>query len=338
MVSDLRSVLDSLVGEKCWGYMANVNTGSCVSIDIGSKILRERTLRNPRISKEERLYRGEFHFYVSCSWRLDWRGRALCGGEDDRSEQGPMMTGLREMLNRRVVSVELEQPGLNVTLEFEGNLVFTIFCDEFEQEEDIENYVLFLPDRQLVVGARSTLVKYETANPGRLLDFQLVGAPYKEKPNASSELKSLGVWRRPGLEDQEICSLIGSHCVGFEVPEEGHPSIQFSFIENGSLQTANLTVGCSWRLDSPSEVLCGIGMSQDEKRRGLDQIAGQVIRTIEMSPEMDLRIYSENGFKLSIFCDHVSELSMWDNYIIDGPWGSFIVGTRGESRREQASG
>ncbi len=334
VILGFKSILDKLVGEKCWSYMANVNTGSCVSIGIGRKVLREKPLRNPRISKEERLYKGEFDLYVSCSWRLDWKGEVLCGSEDDKSEQGPIMTGLREMLNRRVVSVELEEPGLDLALIFEDDLVLRVFCDEFEQgEEALENYVLFLPDRQLVVGARSNLVEYESSNPGRILDFQLVGAPSRGELNASEGLKSLGIWKHPGPEDQEICSLIGSHCTGFEIPEEGHPSIQFSFVENGALQIVNLTIGCSWRLDSPLEILCGIGMSQDEKRQNLDQITGQAIRTIEMSSEMDLRILFENGLKLSIFCNNVNQVSMWDNYLIEGPWGAFIVGTCGGIRR-----
>lgn len=259
MVSEFSNVLGNLVGQKCWSYTANVNTGSCVSIDIGRKVLREKPLRNPRISKEERLYMGEFHFYVSCSWRLDWKGKVLCGGEDDKSEQGPMIIGLSEMLNRRVVSVDLEQPSLGVVLEFDNDLVFRIFCDEFEQEEDVENYLLFLPDRQFVVGARSTLVKYDISNPGRRLGFQLVGAPSRGERNISGAPGPSALWRRPDDEYQEIISLIGSRCVGFEAPEEGHPSIQFSLVENGASQTANLAIGCSWRLDSPLEVLCGIG-------------------------------------------------------------------------------
>jgi hypothetical protein len=335
LYSELENALHDIVGSRCWSYAANVNTGSCVSFQIGRKVLREKPLRNPRISKRERLYKGEFGFYVSCSWRLDWKGKVLCGGEDDKSEEGPMMLGLREMLNRRVVSVDIEQPSLDLALVFEGDLVFRIFCDEFEPNEDgLDNYVLFLPDCLFVVGARSTLVKYEDPNPVGLLDFQLVGAPSRGELDAGADLTTLGIWKHPDREDQEICSLIGSHCVGSEVPEEGLPSIQFSFIESGALQTANLTLGCSWRLDSSSRVLCGIGMPPDEKRRGLDQIAGQVIRTIEMSPEMDLRIHFGNGLKLSIFCGHVNEVSMWDNYGIEGPWGSFIVGTCGEVRRE----
>ena len=246
-----------------------------------------------------------------------------------------MMTGLDSMLHRRVVSVEIEQPGLDLALVFEGGFIFRIFCDEFEQDEEgVDNYVLFLPDRQLVVEARSNLVKYERLNPGRILDFQLVDAPPEREINGAADLKSVSTWRLPGPEDQVICSLIGSRCAGFEIPAEGHPSLQFSFIEDGALQAASLTVGCSWRLDSSSGVLCGLGMSQDEKLRGLDQIAGQIIRSIDMSPEMDLRIYFENDLKLSIFCDHVNEESMWDNYGIEGPWGSFIVGTCGEVRRE----
>lgn len=334
LISELESVLRGMVENRCWSYAANVNTGSCVAFDIGPKVVREKPLRNPRISKEERLYRGEFEFYVRCSWRLDWKGGVLCGGEDDKSEGGPMLTGLTRMLGRRVVSAELERPGLDLTLVFEDDLIFRAFCDEFEQDEEgLDNYVLFLADCFLVVEARSNLVKHTRSNPLRVLDCQLLGSSSRKNPAGGADSMSLGSWGPPGPENLEICSLIGSLCAGFEVPEEGHPSLQFSSIEDGALQTANLTLGCSWRLDSPSRVLCGIGMPPDEKRRGLDQIAGQVIRSIEMSPEMDLRIYFENDLKLSIFCDHVNEESMWDNYLIEGPWGSFIVGTRGEVRR-----
>ena len=132
LYSERENALHEIVGSRCWSYAANVNTGSCVSFEIGRKVLREKPLRNPRISKRERLYNGEFGFYVSCSWRLDWKGKVLCGGEDDKSEEGPMMLGLREMLHRRVVSVDIEQPSLDLALVFEGDLVFRIFCDEFE--------------------------------------------------------------------------------------------------------------------------------------------------------------------------------------------------------------
>jgi hypothetical protein len=332
-IEEFEATLSGMLGRQCWSFSASINTGSHVVLDIGRKIRRKRPLRNPRISEEERLYEGEFNLYITCSWRLGWKEKVLCGGEDDNSNEGPMQHGLQYLLGRRVTSVNLERPGLDLELRLENDLSLRIFCDEFGIEEHSPHYTLFLPNYYYSVEGRSRIAKKAAAESGRALDFQLVSSSTEEEVITWDKAVAAPLERKKS-EHPELSSMVGGICKGFEISDEKRSPIELSVAGNRDLGTMNLIIGCSWRLDSASEVLCGIGMSHEEIHRGLDQMVGNVIRAIDVSPEMDLRVYFESGLKLSIFCDHVNEVSMWDNYLVEGPWGSFIVGTCGEVRRE----
>lgn len=333
LISELESALHAMVGKQCWSYAASINTGSHVSFDIGRKVRRKKPLRNPRISEEERLYQGEFDLYVTCSWRLDWKGEVLCGGEDDNSKDGPMQHGLRYLLDQRVISAELEPPGLDLLLAFEDDLVLRIFCDELGGEEDAGNYALFLPSHYLSVRGRSKVVKHSELTDSETLDFRLMGSSSEEEKLTAKAPPSAETWKAPADKAPEISSLVGGTCEGFEISGEERSPVHLS-IRPPAAEAVDLVIGCSWRLDSPSEVLCGIGSSREEMGEGLQKIVGQAIRAIDVSPGLDLRVHFENGLKLSVFCDHVNEVSLWDNYLIEEPGGSFIVGTCGVVRRE----
>jgi hypothetical protein len=157
VLPDFRDILQGLVGKPCWDFAAGPNTGSHVSFDFGRKLRIAKPLRIPGSPVSIR-YTGEIHLFVTCSWRLDSEKEVLCGAEDDNTEEGPMRHGLRQLLDRRVSSVQLREPGLDLVLEFEGGLTLRVFCDEVRGDGD-DNYTVFVPGCYYNVGKRSVLTR-----------------------------------------------------------------------------------------------------------------------------------------------------------------------------------
>ncbi len=333
LIPELASALNAMVGETCWSFAASIVTGSHVSFDIGRKVRRKKPLRNPRISEEERLYTAELHLYVTCSWRLDLKGEVLCGGDDDNSNEGPMRHGLQHLLGRKVIAVELDRPGLDLLLAFEDDLILRVFCDELGiGEDDAENYTLFMPDHYLSVEGRSRVTKSSRSKYGETLDFRLVGAGATPQPTVVPPV--LETWKAVDAATPELFALLGGTFLSGETADDEYSPIRLSIQQTGAAEPVDLVVGCSWRLDSATEALCGFRRPAEEIRAALQGLAGQTLTAIDISPGMDLRVHFAGGFRLSIFCDRVNEVSLWDNYLIEGSEVGFIVGTGGAVRRE----
>ena len=45
MISELKSAVHGMVGSRCWSFAAEVNTGSCVSFEVGRRVQREKPLK-----------------------------------------------------------------------------------------------------------------------------------------------------------------------------------------------------------------------------------------------------------------------------------------------------
>lgn len=162
MVGDIEQLQDAcnqLVGKKCWSVIAGSGTGSIVNFGFGDKIPLEEPSSNLNLSLEQRENEAEYELLVQCVWRLDdpVGGRVVCGAWDDNRPGGPMLCGLNHLNGQEIAGIQLRQPGLDLELTFAHGLRLTIFCDQVNEQDEENNYSLFLPETIFGVRTRSCL-------------------------------------------------------------------------------------------------------------------------------------------------------------------------------------
>jgi len=157
IVDELLSSVQMLAGKKCWSFKAGKGTGSHVNLDFGKKLLRNQAIQNRHLSKEQRLFAGEMGIFIQCSWRLDAADTVICGSKNNNSNNGLMRKGLRRILDRKVLSVELFRPAYDLNIIFNNKVTLKIFCDETERIEPFNNYSIFTPKIIYTVGNKSKL-------------------------------------------------------------------------------------------------------------------------------------------------------------------------------------
>src|SRR4051794_7608500 len=125
-------------------------------------------------------------------------------------------------------------------------------------------------------------------------------------------------------------ALIGKLCKRVRTFTKTHGEIRLG------LEGIDLAIGCAWRLDSESEVICGSGNSQRKGglvQHGLQLLAGHQIVSVKLTdPGKDLTLGFDNGCTLSLFCTRVNEVDILDNYMLLTPQRALIVGTCGVVR------
>lgn len=163
-------VLQHLIKKECWGFVAGKGTGSVIVLDFGNKMKRDRPLKNPHLTQEQRENSAELSLLVQCAWRLDANDRVVCGAWDSNEVDGPMLTGLQEIVDRAVCSVVADVPSMDLTLRFDGGMCLKVFCDHVNVDEAEDNYIFYTPTRTFIVGTRSHLsVQFRaTKEPGAL--------------------------------------------------------------------------------------------------------------------------------------------------------------------------
>ena len=150
--------LKHLVKKKCWGFVAGPGTGSVVALDFGYKVKRDRLLKNPHLTQEQRGNSAELSLLIQCVWRLDAPERVVCGAWDSNEVDGPMLTGLQGVIGKTVCSVTVHEPSMDLALQFDDGLCFKVFCDRVNVVEDEDNYIYTTPTRTFTVGTRSRLL------------------------------------------------------------------------------------------------------------------------------------------------------------------------------------
>ncbi len=140
--------LNKLISKKCWGYVAGAGVGSIIKIALGKKIKRKVPSKNKHISEEMRNNTAEYSLLITCTWRLDSPNSIICSSKNSNKNDGPMVQGLKSILNRTVISVKCFEPAYDLVINFEGNYSLKIFCDETNSDEgeDFENYSFYTPE------------------------------------------------------------------------------------------------------------------------------------------------------------------------------------------------
>jgi len=137
----------------CWSITGGEGTGSVIGIDCGEKIPRKKKLVNPHLTDEQRLYKSELSLLIWSAWRLDSENGVICSSTDDNSNNGPMITGLKQLIGKKIRNVSIATPMHDMTILFDEGYVLNIFCDQCENE----NYSFFTTSKIYTVEAKGEI-------------------------------------------------------------------------------------------------------------------------------------------------------------------------------------
>lgn len=154
--AEFAAEIQALAGLPCGSCIAGRGTGSHVALDFGERIRRAEPIRNERLTMEQRSYIGEKRLFITCVWRLDSADQVVCGAWDSNEDDGLMIEGLDQIVGKNLIAVRASPPAWDLTLDF-GHRTLSVFCDQVDEENDDDNYTLFVPQRVLTIGARSRL-------------------------------------------------------------------------------------------------------------------------------------------------------------------------------------
>lgn len=158
-IDQLEQALQALVGQPCWNVLAGA-VGSLASLDIGAKIERDQPLpfRNKKLALDAHKYRGETVLYIEdCPWRLDGPEAVIAAWTDDNAPDGPIVTGLNQLVGQTITGTALTRPGLDLTLVFDNGLTLRLFPDQTDPDAG-DNYALDQHGKaSFIVGAHSQL-------------------------------------------------------------------------------------------------------------------------------------------------------------------------------------
>lgn len=140
---EIRILFQSLVGLKCWQCDAGPGTGSRVSLDFGEKVRINPQSKKRRIAEKRAFFSAEYGLFIQdCEWRLEDEKKVICCSLSDNDFEGVMVNGLKKIIQKKIVSINLIEPSFDVSIDFEGGMKLYIFCYTNAIEE-IDNYTFF---------------------------------------------------------------------------------------------------------------------------------------------------------------------------------------------------
>jgi hypothetical protein len=147
--NSLQGALGHFLNRRCTGFASRKIAGTTIILLY---------FEPPRKgAKKGGATKTDYSVVVYCSWRLDSSQEVICGSQSARSSEGSVKSGLKGVVGQRITSLSLDQPGLDANLLFENGLTLRIFCDNVNEEDDVDNYLLYLKDQVLLVGTKSRL-------------------------------------------------------------------------------------------------------------------------------------------------------------------------------------
>ena len=150
-----------ILGEACWGIVAGKGAGSVVSLKLGCKSAKKKPAKNQRLTEDERNYDPAFSLLVFSAWRLSNSAGVICGWRDCNDKDSVLIRGLENLRHACVIEVQLNPISYDLTLCFEGGLIFEIFCDITGAHDADDNYYFFTPTEVYTVGMSSELLVEE---------------------------------------------------------------------------------------------------------------------------------------------------------------------------------
>jgi hypothetical protein len=160
---DLKTLVGSLRGLRCWYVSTGGAVGPTFQLALGGKVPRRRPLRNPAHSEEYRQYEGEANLLVWCAWRLDGPDAPVTSWDDTEAS---VAAGLGKLVGATVESVEVAPPAWDMTLRFSDDLTLRVFCDHVPGAPSLEgNWELHRHDIIVAVGPGARCVLEHGSEP-----------------------------------------------------------------------------------------------------------------------------------------------------------------------------
>lgn len=157
-ISTLKRAIASLVGKSCWSIVAGRGTGSMATLAFGRRIQRSHPLKNPTLTPDEQNFDGEISLFLKdAAWRLDDSSGPICSSTDSNESGGAMLTGLRNLLNKKVDLAKIVSPAGDLTIRFDGGMTLFAFCVQTNVCDEEDNYCVFTLKRIIVVGPKGQI-------------------------------------------------------------------------------------------------------------------------------------------------------------------------------------
>lgn len=138
-------LLDRLVGLRCVGATAQIETGGDLLVHFGKWVTD--------VTGSKRLpptQRGEYVLMIaSTPWRLDGKDEPLGDWETVTDEASPYFGGHRLLANRTLERAEVEPPAWDLQLTFSESIRLSVFCDLKPRRP--ENWFVLGPEGQELV-------------------------------------------------------------------------------------------------------------------------------------------------------------------------------------------
>ena len=136
--------IEALTGEECWGVVGGEGTGSIISLSMGNKLPRKTPLNNPYLSEAVRDNESQFGFMIYCPWRIESNATIIAGSRMPNHNDGPMVSGLSDICNVRVVGIECVKPAYDLRVHFDNGMRLVLHCSNIETGLDDRCYVAYL--------------------------------------------------------------------------------------------------------------------------------------------------------------------------------------------------
>jgi len=136
MRNKLKVELDKLIDKKVLEVNAGSGGGSIINIEFG-----ESLNISPKSFGSYKIFEGDFSIMIYCAWRLESNESVLTSWNEDNSDNGPIVTNLKNLINNRVISYEISDL-FDLKIFFEEQKALTIFCDLSTEQEFECNWFL----------------------------------------------------------------------------------------------------------------------------------------------------------------------------------------------------
>lgn len=158
-IEELRFAVEDLANKRCWGIAVGGLAPYVVSLCMGKKIKRQIQIKNPILPLDQQMYDGEIALLVDCSWRLDSTNGVICSWIEANREPVSIASKLEILRDKSIESADLSLPGMDICINFSGALALRVFCDRMSSGEDSDNYILYTPEWNYVVGVGSQVTR-----------------------------------------------------------------------------------------------------------------------------------------------------------------------------------
>lgn len=147
-IGAIKTKVAPLRGKKAWGVEKGV--GSFVTLEFGS----------PIHESNERTH-GEWHLWLyGCAWRLEAGLCTVLAGSGDSSNR--IEAAIQLLTGLTLEEIDITSPALDTAITFSEQVTLRLF--PISQDTELEHWMLYTPDGNVLVVGPNTSWSYENAD------------------------------------------------------------------------------------------------------------------------------------------------------------------------------